>query len=162
MVQYWVAASSPVRLVLLFFGLSLCAFLCMYESCPNCNRPWRHIEFWDAEATTFSRQSAERWRWGYQLHASPVAFYSFPLEGESTQGQSVAGMIRPIQKSIDLIGTRTRDFPTCIIMPLVTTLQRAPCKWKVWCIDLGISWRWVELHAPAALRPGRGPRYLIG
>jgi hypothetical protein len=32
-----------------------------------CNRPWRPIGLWDVEAPTFSRQSAHRWRRGYQL-----------------------------------------------------------------------------------------------
>jgi hypothetical protein len=34
-----------------------------------CNRPWRPIELWDAEAPTFSRQSAHRRRWGCQPYA---------------------------------------------------------------------------------------------
>jgi hypothetical protein len=39
-----------------------------------CNRPWRHIGLWDAEAPTLSRKSAHRWRWGYQ----PYSLYPSP------------------------------------------------------------------------------------
>jgi hypothetical protein len=42
------------------------------------------------------------------------------------QRHSVAGSIRSIEKSNDLIGNRTRDFPTCSIVPQPTTLPRAP------------------------------------
>jgi hypothetical protein len=37
-----------------------------------CNRLWRPIELWDVEAPTFSRQSAQKWRWDCQPYA-PVA-----------------------------------------------------------------------------------------
>jgi hypothetical protein len=57
-----------------------------------CSRPWRPVGLWDVEASTFSRQSAHRWRWGCQLYV-PVALYpqedslySFLLEAESTTG----------------------------------------------------------------------------
>jgi hypothetical protein len=33
------------------------------------NGLWRPIAFWDVEDPTFSRQSAQRWRWGCQLYA---------------------------------------------------------------------------------------------
>jgi hypothetical protein len=33
------------------------------------NRPWRSISLWDVETTTFSRQSAHRWRWGCHPYA---------------------------------------------------------------------------------------------
>jgi hypothetical protein len=35
-------------------------------------------------------------------------------------------MIRALEKSNDLIGNRTRDLPTCIIVPQPTTLPRVP------------------------------------
>jgi hypothetical protein len=38
------------------------------EICP-CDKPWRPTGLWDVEAPTFSRQSAHRWRWGFQLYA---------------------------------------------------------------------------------------------
>jgi hypothetical protein len=41
------------------------------------------------------------------------------------QGHSAAGRIRSIEKSIDLIGTRTRNLPACRIVPQPTTLPRA-------------------------------------
>jgi hypothetical protein len=31
------------------------------------DRPWRPIALWDVEDPTFSRQSAHRWWWGYQI-----------------------------------------------------------------------------------------------
>jgi hypothetical protein len=34
-----------------------------------CNRPWRPIGMWHVEAPTFSRQSAQAWRWGCQPYA---------------------------------------------------------------------------------------------
>jgi hypothetical protein len=34
-----------------------------------CNSPWRPIELWDVDASTFSTQSANRWRWGCQPYA---------------------------------------------------------------------------------------------
>jgi hypothetical protein len=41
-----------------------------------------------------------------------------------TQGHSTAGRVRSTEKSNDLIGNRTRDIPTCGIVPQPTTLQR--------------------------------------
>jgi hypothetical protein len=38
------------------------------------NRPWRPIGLWDVEALTFSRQSAQRWRWGCKPR-EPAALY---------------------------------------------------------------------------------------
>jgi hypothetical protein len=40
------------------------------------------------------------------------------------QGRSVAGRIKSIEKSKDLIGNQTRDFPACGIVPQPTT---TPC-----------------------------------
>jgi hypothetical protein len=87
---------------------------------------------WDVEAPTFSRQSAHRLWWGCQpyapaaLYTKEDSWYSLLLEAESTQGHSAAGKIRPIEKSSDIIGTRTRDLPACSIVPQPTTLPRAP------------------------------------
>jgi hypothetical protein len=39
---------------------------------------------------------------------------------------SAAGRIRSIEKSSDLIGSRTRGLPACGIVPQPTTLPRAP------------------------------------
>jgi hypothetical protein len=39
-----------------------------------CNRPWRPIVLWDVDAPTFSRQSAQRWRWGCRPYV-PAALY---------------------------------------------------------------------------------------
>jgi hypothetical protein len=39
-----------------------------------CNRPWRPIGLWDVEAPTFSKQSALRWRWGWQLYPSAAPY----------------------------------------------------------------------------------------
>jgi hypothetical protein len=57
-----------------------------------CNRPWRPIGLRDVEASTFSRQSAHRWRWGCQpyalvtFYAQEDSWYSFLLEAESNPG----------------------------------------------------------------------------
>jgi hypothetical protein len=40
----------------------------------------------------------------------------------------VAGRIRSIEKSNDLIENRTRDLPACSVVPEPTTLPRAPSK----------------------------------
>jgi hypothetical protein len=48
-------------------------------------------------------------------------WYSFFLEVESNPVLSVAGRIRSIEKSSELIGNRTRDIP-----PQATTLPRVP------------------------------------
>jgi hypothetical protein len=39
-----------------------------------CNKPWRPIGLWDVEVPTFPRQSAHRWRSGYQPYA-PAGLY---------------------------------------------------------------------------------------
>jgi hypothetical protein len=44
------------------------------------------------------------------------------------QGHSAAGRIRSVEKSSDLIGNRTRDFPACSIMPQPTTLPLCYCE----------------------------------
>jgi hypothetical protein len=36
--------------------------------------PWRPIGLWEVEALTFSRQSADKWWWGFQPYV-PVALY---------------------------------------------------------------------------------------
>jgi hypothetical protein len=65
---------------------------CERKTCKiqkNCHRPWRPIGLWDVEASTFSIQSAHRWRWGCQpyasagLHPQEASWYSFLLEAES-------------------------------------------------------------------------------
>jgi hypothetical protein len=43
-----------------------------------------------------------------------------------SQGHRVAGKIRSIEKSTDLIGFRSRDLPACSIVPQPTTLPRDP------------------------------------
>jgi hypothetical protein len=64
---------------------------CKRYSYP-CNRSWRAIGLRDIEAPTSSRQSAHRWRWGYQPYARSALYpqedsqYSFRLEAESTSG----------------------------------------------------------------------------
>jgi hypothetical protein len=46
------------------------------------------------------------------------------------KSNSAAGRIRSIEKSDDLIGNRTHDFPACSIVPQPTTLPRAlPIQW---------------------------------
>jgi hypothetical protein len=53
------------------------------------------------------------------------SWYSFLLEAESTEGHSAAAKIRPIKKSNDLIGNRTRDLPACNTVSQPSTLLRA-------------------------------------
>jgi hypothetical protein len=113
----------------------------------SCNRPWRLIWLWDVEAPTFSRQSAHRWRWGCQPYAS-AALYSFLLEAESTQGHSVAGRIRSIEKSSDLIGIRIRDLPACSIVLQPTMLPHAPNSSEyLYCAEIGLICSWLKSRA---------------
>jgi hypothetical protein len=44
----------------------------------------------------------------------------------------MAGMIKSIEKSSDLIGIGTRELPACSVVPQPITLQRAPIRvaWK--------------------------------
>jgi hypothetical protein len=51
----------------------------------------------------------------------------FLVEAESIPGLSAVGRIRSIEKSNDLVGNRTRDLPTCSIVPQPTTPPRAHC-----------------------------------
>jgi hypothetical protein len=60
-----------------WIGIPLCCSV--YKCFPwcksyPCDRPWRPIGLWDVEDPTFSRQSAHRWRWGFQPYA-PAALY---------------------------------------------------------------------------------------
>jgi hypothetical protein len=95
-----------------------------------CDRPWKPTELRDVEAPTFSRQSAQRWRWGCQPYAPAVLYpqadswYSFLLWAESTPGPQCGWKVRSIEKSNIPIGNRTRDLPTCSIVPQPITL---PC-----------------------------------
>jgi hypothetical protein len=54
-----------------------------------------------------------------------------------------------LKKSNELIGIRTRDLPACDIVPQPTTLPRAPRHEDVWGSG--------QLHAPAAVPPGKAP-----
>jgi hypothetical protein len=49
-------------------------------------------------------------------------------------------MIWSIEKSNDLIGTRTRDLPVCSILPQPTKLLRAPLMTLSVCIKYGVAW----------------------
>jgi hypothetical protein len=96
------------------------------------NIPWRPIRLWDVEVPTFSRQSAHRWRRGYQTYA-PATFtprkipdIHFCYRLSRLQGHSVTGTIRSVEKSNDIFGNRTHDLPACSIVPQPTMLLRAP------------------------------------
>jgi hypothetical protein len=98
----------------------------------SCNSLWRSIGMRDVKAPTFSRQSANRWRWGCQPYAPAALYpqqdswYSFLLEAGRPQGHIAVGRIRSTEKSNDLIGNRTGDLPVCSIVPQPTRLSRAP------------------------------------
>jgi hypothetical protein len=48
----------------------------------------------------------------------------------------VAGRIRPIEKSSDLIRNRTHNLPACSIVPPPTTLLRAPFEYVAYVKNL--------------------------
>jgi hypothetical protein len=80
--------------------------------------PWG----WVVKAPIFSRQSTHRRRWDCQpytpeaLNPPGDSWYSFLLEAESTPGHSVAGRIRSIEKSNDLIRNWTQNHLACNIL----------------------------------------------
>jgi hypothetical protein len=89
----------------------------------------------DIEAPTFSQtigsHTAVRLsalRAGRLLPNSPrkISGTHFCQRLSRPHGDNVATKIRLIEKSIDLIGTRTRDLPACSILPQTTTLSRVP------------------------------------
>jgi hypothetical protein len=53
-----------------------------------------------------------------------------------TQGHSAAGRITSIEKSNDLIGNRTRDLPSCIIVAQSITLPSMVQKWSTHTGDI--------------------------
>jgi hypothetical protein len=59
------------------------------------------------------------------------------------QGHRADGRIKSIEKKINHIGTQTRDFPACSIVPQPTTLPRVPGK----CVSVYI---WTEKHLPGS------------
>jgi hypothetical protein len=100
------------------------SYVYMLKARYPCNRPWRPISLWDVEAPTFSRQSAHRWRWGFQPYASAAfhpqeySWYTYLCYRPSQiQGHSAAGGIRSIENSNDLTEYRNRDLLACSIIP---------------------------------------------
>jgi hypothetical protein len=63
-----------------------------------------------------------------------------------SQGHSAAGRIRSIENSNDLIESRTRDLPTCSIVPQPTTLPRAPSQLVASILNIKL------LHSPQSLK----------
>jgi hypothetical protein len=87
-----------------------------------CNRPWKPIGLWDIEAPTFSRQSGHRWHDVSLTHWLPFTPKKSPgphfwQRLRQLQGHSVAGRIRSIEKSNDLIRNQTCDLPACSKVP---------------------------------------------
>jgi hypothetical protein len=87
----------------------------------TCNRPRRPVGFRAVEASTFSRQSAHRWRWECQpyapasLYPQEDSWYSF-LSLSWLQGHSAAWRIRSIEIFNDHIGNQTRNLWACSIV----------------------------------------------
>jgi hypothetical protein len=84
---------AHVQAYIIYIYFSTAVARCLWElGKGEGNRPWRPIGLWDVEASTFSRHSAHRWRWGCQPYAPATLYlqencwYSFLLEAESTPG----------------------------------------------------------------------------
>jgi hypothetical protein len=60
------------------------------------------------------------------LYPQEDSWYLFLLVLSQPQGHNAAGRIKLIEKSIDLFGDRTRNFPACSVVPQPTTLPHAP------------------------------------
>jgi hypothetical protein len=96
------------------------------------NRPWRPIGLWEVDASTFCRQSAYRWWWGYQPYTPAVLYpheelwYSFLLRGW-VDPRAIVRLegLGKLKKSND-IGNRTRVLLACSIVPRPITLPCAP------------------------------------
>jgi hypothetical protein len=131
---YLVNASSPW---LPWEHMKVTSALTSRSPCPSyggkgkrksypCNRPWRPIRLWDAEASIFYRQSAYRWQWGCQPYA-PALLYStdafvvlISVTGwvkcsDIVQLEGVGKLKK--KKNNDHIGTRTRELPVRSIEP---------------------------------------------
>jgi ssDNA-binding Zn-finger/Zn-ribbon topoisomerase 1 len=122
------------------------------QSYPR-NRLWRPIGLWDVKAPTLFRQSAHGWWWGCQ----PYAPASHPLppgrllvlisvkRPSRLQDHSAAGRIRSTEKSNDLIGNQTRNFPACNTVPqcthhnLITPLSVVTLSVCVYCADFSYN-----------------------
>jgi hypothetical protein len=64
----------------------------MHYTVRHIDRPRRSISLWDVETPTFLRQSAHKWRWGYQ----PYAPSGLPLFlGKFLLPVSVRGWVYP-------------------------------------------------------------------
>jgi hypothetical protein len=96
-----------------------------------CKRPWRPIGLSEVQASTFSRQSAHRWRWCCQpyapgaLYPQEDSWYSFLLEAEDPRAIVRLASLGQLKKPSDLNGNETRGLPASIIVTQPSTLPRA-------------------------------------
>jgi hypothetical protein len=94
-------------------------FFCSYP----CKRLSRLPHFLDSRLTDGDKVVSLTHRPHFTPRKIPGTHFYYRLS--RPQGHSAAGRIRSIEKSNDLIGTRTRDL-ACSIVPQPTTLPHAP------------------------------------
>jgi hypothetical protein len=87
---------------------------------------------WETSKRLYFLDNRLRWRWGFYPYAPATLYhqgnswYSFLVKAEAPQSHSTARRTRSTEKSNDLIGNRTRDLPTCSIVPQRITEPRDP------------------------------------
>jgi hypothetical protein len=139
-VRTWHLRGKIYRLIFGFpnFHTNACIYIYIYiykayKKQSHC-RPRQALRFPGAWGSQLSRQSAHKGGKVVSLtHRPPlplgnISGTNFCYRLSQPQGHSAAGRIISMKNSIDTIGNRTRDLPTCSAVPQPTAPPRAPHK----------------------------------